>query len=338
MTGPACSRRWQVEAARDGRLSGKDLELAERHREQCAECAGEKKTLATLTHGLSSLPSLPRDPLSVRRTRQQLMAAVNEFLVLAPPRRPWRWAAALLLLPCAAIGYAFSMHGSASRTPPAMSKSAVEVNAKPGARWVVHSTAELERVELTEGEATFKVRSHAPRRVLIQLPDGELEDLGTTFEVAVHDQHTTRIAVSDGRVAVRLATRPEFLLTAGEHWEPAPNPSALPPSPVASATSSLTNSRSDPARAAGLPRRAAVRSETSARAAEPKLVPSSAPHSEATLAEDLAYLGVVSLLRQGRQSEAREQAKAYLLRFPSGFRRIEMLDVATRSDGTPQAR
>lgn len=330
MTSPACSRLWQVEAIRDGRLSGKDLELAERHREHCPECAGEARRLLGLTHDLSSLPALPRDPLSVRRSRQRLMSAVNESLVASPPKRSPRWAAALLLLPAAA-GYALFLRHSAPEAVADLPKSAVEVLAKAGARWVIRSTAALEQVELSDGEATFKVHPHAARRVLIQLPDGELEDLGTTFEVVVRDQHTSHIAVSEGRVAVRLSSQPEFLLGAGEHWERAAAVSPLPPPSASVATS---NERAPIALRANEPR-AVPRHPAKAPSPTPEPKPSAAPDSESTRAEDTAYLGVVSLLRQGRDAEARQQAKAYLLRFPSGFRRVEMLNVATRSDNEP---
>lgn len=44
--------------------------------------------------------------------------------------------------------------------------------------------------------------------------------------------------------------------------------------------------------------------------------------------EDAAYLAVLSALREQRFAEARARAKAYLLDFPSGFRRLEVLNVA----------
>lgn len=45
-------------------------------------------------------------------------------------------------------------------------------------------------------------------------------------------------------------------------------------------------------------------------------------------AEDAAYLGVLSLLRQGRTDDARSAARKYLADFPQGFRRVEMERVA----------
>ncbi len=49
--------------------------------------------------------------------------------------------------------------------------------------------------------------------------------------------------------------------------------------------------------------------------------------------EDEAYLHIVSLARAHQLSEARAAAKDYLLRFPNGFRREEVLGVATHRAG-----
>ena len=334
MTRGACSRRWQVEAIRDGRLTGKDLELAEHHREHSRECAAETRKLGELRQDMSSLPGLPRDALTVRRGRQRLMAAVNDSLLGSAPRRSAHWAAALALLPAAALGYALLTRHSSPELP----KSSVEVRAKAGARWVLRNSAALEEVELSEGEASFDVHPHADRRVLIRLPDGELEDLGTTFEVAVHDQHTSHIAVTEGRVAVRLSNRPEFALSAGEHWERAPVVSAPPPPPADAPrpSESATIARpSEAPRASTGAHRAPVKAQFAAPGSATVAARSASAEVDSTRAEDSAYLAVVSLLRKGRNSEARAQAKAYLLRFPSGFRRVEMLNVATSTDGNP---
>lgn len=48
-------------------------------------------------------------------------------------------------------------------------------------------------------------------------------------------------------------------------------------------------------------------------------------------AEDETYLHIVDLLQRGRSDEARRAAKDYLLRFPNGFRRVEVLNIATRA-------
>ncbi|HEY0463137.1 MAG TPA: hypothetical protein VGC79_02960 [Polyangiaceae bacterium] len=45
-------------------------------------------------------------------------------------------------------------------------------------------------------------------------------------------------------------------------------------------------------------------------------------------AEDDAYLQIVNLLRTGREPEARAKATEYLQRFPHGFRRLEVENIA----------
>jgi len=333
MTLPACPRLWQVEAVRDGRLSGKDLEAAERHREHCSECAEEARKLAALRHDLSSTRPLPRNPLSVRRSRQRLLAAVNDSLLASPAKGRQAVARALALLPAAALGYGLFLWHSAPRAALAPQKSVLEIRSIAGARWVIQNSAGLEQVVLSDGAAAFKVHPHPDRRVLVRLPDGELEDLGTTFEVAVHDQRTSHIAVSDGRVAVRLSSQPPFSLGAGEHWERPPASPTPPPSvALAPPTSHFAPARhADPLHP--LPR--AARSAGNAQAA-PAPAPSSALDRDSTHAEDAAYLAVVALLRRERYAEARLQAKAYLMRFPNGFRRVEMLNVATSAKSDPQ--
>ena len=327
----SCPRKWQVEAASDGRLSGKDLAHAARHRAQCRECADEEQALAELKRRCASLPPRPRDPLTVRRTRQRLMATLNQTLLAATlgprPNRPGSWAVLGLLL-AAALATAFCFAQVKRATPPLVpAKSVMDIHAVPGARWLVHSEPELDRAELSDGTAVFEVHPHPGRRVLVMLPDGELEDLGTTFEVTVQAGKTEQIRVSRGRVLVRLAGQPEFSLAAGARWQRAAVPvaKARVPSPELAAQVTLA-----------APRRARMtREKVPSAPSAPSAVPS-APlieaDSDTTGAEDTAYLSIVSALHQQRYAEARSQAKAYLLQFPNGFRRVEVLNVATSGD------
>ena len=345
-----CQRQWQAEAASDGRLTGKDLEAAVRHRDHCPGCAFEVRALAALTHTFVSLPELPRDPLSVRRSRQRLMAALNGSLLVPTPRRPRSWVAAVMVLAIATSGAMLSfVH---ARIGPAFARSAtalapqkpavqvgrprigaVDVHAQAGARWRIDSDPNQDRVELSEGVATFDVHPHPGRRVIIVLPDGQLEDLGTTFEVAVNAGHTERIVVSRGRVLVRLGARPEFSLQIGERWQlpsvsaASPPPRADLPSPVAPVNQA--SARLVPRRSTAVathPEEASVASF-----ADPRPVPANPASAEraAKRAEDAAYLNILSLLRGQQFAAAREQAKRYLLDFPNGFRRVEVLNVAT---------
>jgi ferric-dicitrate binding protein FerR (iron transport regulator) len=42
------------------------------------------------------------------------------------------------------------------------------------------------------------------RPLLVKLPDGELEDVGTTFSVLAENRRTARVSVEEGRVVLRL--------------------------------------------------------------------------------------------------------------------------------------
>jgi hypothetical protein len=234
--------------------------------------------------------------------------------------------------------------------------SIVDVDAQPGARWSEHADREIDRVDLEDGAASFKVHPHPGRRVVIRLPDGEVEDLGTVFEIRVAGLHTERVAVSEGRVSVRLRGRPEFSLSAGNAWnsEPAaaaPNVAQEPAVGEPTRIPSLEKAPAPKAGASSRPHRQAMAdAEARVEKASPKESGKDAsmsaeppsPDALSTKAEDDTYLGIVELLRQAKYSQARAQAKSYLLRFPNGFRRIEVLNIATRAaddadaDGTPR--
>ncbi len=329
-----CSRKWQVAAARDGRLRGKDLSSAERHQDTCAECAQEARELGALSHSMLQLPTLTRDAIAVHRTRQQLLSAFNES-VLEPRgssirvRAPWVLAGAAALLTSL---WFVAVHKTSHSVATASAASVVQVQASPGAHWTEHLDHELDRIDFSTGSASFRVRPHPGRRVIVSLPDGEIEDLGTVFAVLVQDQVTRRVAVSEGRVSLRLRGRAETVLRAGEFWEvaaPLAEPNAAPPAVVPAAarpslsSTPLSNTRATPARPLGSDAPTPVGTVPPAAAANKTV-------TESAQAEDDAYLHVVALLRAGKQEDARAEAKQYLLRFPNGFRRVEVLNIVTR--------
>lgn len=315
MSEQMCARRWEVEAERDGRLRGTDRQSALRHRAHCPACAEEARALSELGQRLRALPTTDRDALAQRRTRQRLLSRWNAELVRGPtPKNRQR---ATLTLGVAAVfvaaaWLALNLRSSGHETKPAPPTSLLTIQGAPGARWLEQLSAVTDRVELSEGSVSFSVRAHGLRRVIIALPDGELEDLGTVFEVEVRAGHTERIAVRAGRVLVRLAGRAPFELGAGQSWAAAavalpsasvPAPADSPPLPSASAKTSAASGHRQTAASSGKPPR------------DP---------SAASSAEDDAYLHIVDLLRSGHSAQAKAQAKRYLARFPNGFRRPEV--------------
>ncbi len=313
----ACTRRWQVEAARDGRLTGKDLASAERHRGTCAECAEEERALAALGDSLARLPKPERNVLETRRMRQSLMSAFNASVLVAPRSKPrWRIAAALAL-----TGTLFAAWWLVRSRPlrSALAPRVVDVHAESGARWSAHTDALVAIVDFADGSASFVVHPHAGRRVVVRLPDGELEDEGTVFELRVSEQRTQRVAVSEGKILVRLNGRVAFTLAAGEAWEP------VPPAPPIKAPMNALGAHSADVRRSATPRARRVASAVAGTGAPAAIAVDS---GAASSAEDDAYLKIVALLRENRAAQARDQAKRYLLRFPNGFRRIEVLNIA----------
>ena len=230
MSQPVCSRKWQVEAARDGRLRGKDLESVRRHWLTCAECAAEERALAALQAQLVALPELTRDPLTAQRTRHDLLAAINESLIAPRATRPlWRSALVFVLVPglCfAAIGLTWlTVH----RAPP----SSQSASAPPAAPLIASSVPAL---------------------------SAELD--------------------------------------------PAPIPGTGASAPAPAIRSSA----------------ASIGSQRARRASD----------ESSSKAEDDAYLRIVELLREGKNREARTLANSYLQRFPNGFRRAEVSNIAAR--------
>ena len=346
MTVPPCQRKWQVEAVRDGQLRGKDRDSSLRHRAICAECRREDRALSALGHDMARLPELARDPMTTRRSRQRLIAALDRSVLEPALSVSFSRAACALALAAIVVG-GFAIERALTR-PNATEdpESVVEVRAEAGARWSEWINQELDRVDLSEGTAAFNVHPHKLRRVVIQLPDGQVEDIGTVFEIRVKDQHTRHISVSQGRVAVRMRGRLPFTLGAGEAWE------------SGSAAAPETDAQNQGVRISGTPPNAqplAVATTAPSAASRPNQVAARArtltpPEKGSTLAsppassrpepriensgsdgaEDDAYLQILESLKRENPADARARAKDYLLRFPNGFRRVEVLNIAMR--------
>jgi hypothetical protein len=300
----------------------------------CPDCAREALELSELGQRVAGLPEAPRDPLTVRRSRQALLAAMNESLLTTDkPRSPRRRALIAGSSAVAVAAAAWFLIARARLSPDhaaaavADSKSIVVVRSGPGARWSERVDTTLDSVSLADGAAAFVVHPHPGRRVIIELPDGELEDMGTVFELRVDHEHTQHIAVTEGTVAVRFRGKAEFRLTAGQAWEASPiSPTAQRGTDEATANDAGTPPAIAPRVAAKLA--LAKREEPSA-----KLAPPGASAASSTKAEDDAYLAIVGLLRGAHYADARAAAKRYLLQFPNGFRRVEVLNIATRAAG-----
>jgi hypothetical protein len=317
-----CPRAWEVEAARDGRLVGSAREALDAHVRHCAPCAREVAALETLAHGLHALGDAPGDEVAIRRLRNRVLEAVDAEQTGRArlgnrggrPARLGALALAAMVMGC--VAYA-SLRAPRPRTelaqgpapavvvaasslatsavPVEREETRVEVSAAAGARCTRSTEAAVDRFELLEGTLRLRVqRSPGGRRVVVAVPDGEVEDVGTAFEVVVADRHTDQVSVEEGRVVVRLTDRAPVTVEAGTAWR----------RPVA-------------ARMKG-------RQDAGASANANAAVTASSQEER----EDQAYLDVLRLMRERREGDARAAASRYLHDFPAGFRRAEMERVA----------
>jgi hypothetical protein len=221
--------------------------------------------------------------------------------------------------------------------PPPSDERSTVIEADSTARYSRWTEGHHERIVLERGALRVQVtHARAPKTpddtsLLVVLPDGELEDTGTTFTVTAADGHTTKVAVEAGTVVLRLRERPAIVLHRGEAWtattDAAASVAALPSPPSPSPSPSRSTSSSpvtvpDPstdfrdateALQAREDRRAAL---MFARFLE--------AYPRDPRAEDAAYLRVVALHRAGSDVEMREAAQVYLRRYPAGFRRAEV--------------
>ena len=80
----ACPRQWQVEAARDGRLSSDDIDHFEVHRARCLSCRQETLEIESVAELVRRNDHPRLDDLSLRRLRQRLLANADTA-IRSPP-------------------------------------------------------------------------------------------------------------------------------------------------------------------------------------------------------------------------------------------------------------
>jgi hypothetical protein len=337
-----CQRSWEVEAARDGRLTGTALESFEAHMRACVSCTNEAGTFEGLAKGLRALGTKEVDDVALRRLRNDILEAVDAEQTgrgrVGSRRghsvsRLVAFAVAAVVLGLVAFASWRGLAGGrgerreretkeareakdASEAPHVAEavalQTTVDVTAGEGARYTRAIVGDAEIVELADGTLRLHVQRPAGgRRVVVKVPDGEIEDLGTVFEVVVNDGHAQRIGVHEGRVVVRLSDASPVTIEAGKAWK------------REGATASANANASTGAKAhANAGAKANANANAGAKAG------AGAKADADASAEDAAYLDVIRLLRQGRETEARVAADSYLRQFPTGFRRTEMERVA----------
>jgi hypothetical protein len=333
-----CPRRWEVEAAHTGRLSGANLRAVREHlASHCQECGDEAHYLTSLERQLRK-PAPPDDEVALRRLRRSTLERAQELIYRRAGGRSRRLRlAAISGGVCATLtALAFWFHAAPQRP----SVVVVTAQVQP-ATWSQHRERDIEHVDLGEGVFSLVVRrGPSDPRVVVRIPEGEIEDLGTVFSVTVRGGKTARIAVSQGAVLLRRRGLPELRLLAGSRWEPAPNTRRGLALEAASAIAEAPGSQpsaangSAPELPTALPS-PVLRIGAKPAPKQPRVLPrTAAAHLSASAtqlspvqelpAEDEAYLQLIRLVRQQRGLEAERAASAYLQQFPNGFRRPDV--------------
>lgn len=338
-----CQRAWEVEAARDGRLTGDSRESFERHVVECAACARDIEVLDGIARGLRDTTAAESDDATLRRMREHVLETVDARQTGRAPSSSGRrgaWASRLASVALAAIvvlaviglvgsrrsGEADRATAAHAAAAPAPAETKVSIDAKAGARFVRSTEGDLEQIALLDGELHVKVdRPVAGRRVVVKTPDGEIEDVGTVFDVVVGAGRVERVAVAEGRVIVRVVGHDAITIDAGNEWRASP----VPASAIRVSVDSLPSVAPPvPTEAVTIGHRpTATATATAATTAAAKETAERRPVTDADR-EDAAYLEVLRLLREGHEQRARAAATQYLVDFPSGFRREEMRRVS----------
>ena len=349
----ACPRLFEVEALRDGRLSGAELTRFQSHVEVCAVCAEETRALAKLAEALKSPANVVgADELHLRRERTRLLAAFDARLMPASgssQAKMWLSFVAVAAVLSAVGAFALSRHTALPQPLPVVARAPdpITIRADSSAQWSRQTDGLVDKIVLKTGALSIQV-NHAQlgRRLLVILPDGELEDIGTTFSVSTDVGHTTRVTVQSGTVVLRLHHSPALALAAGESWTPPVAAVTTPPtssaSPVASTSSPTAAIASHGAKSApsGAPT-PSTETPTPDTAADFRIAMSAfssgdnaraialfgsflAQHPRDPRAEDAAYLRILALQRANDSAGAHQAARDYLARYPRGFRRAEV--------------
>jgi hypothetical protein len=327
MSPRSCARVWEVEAAHDGRLPEAARAAHETHRQQCSDCAQEQLDLAKLNAQLRARSPLATnaDQLGLRRVRSRVLDAANRRLLRAP-RPAWKTRARLLLL-AALVPLALLWAGSKLLHAPHAQPEAVflRLSPAPGTRYRHERKADVDYVDLEDGQLGVAFTRSLKRSLVMRVPDGEVRDVGTVFRVTVRAGRTRAVSVSEGAVVLHRPGRSDVFVKAGQHYDAAgeiETPSvALPITrPVAQATvgtpaAAISGNSPTP------PHAAITRASITRRSHAPALV-------DDADAEDRAYLRILALLREGRAAEARIAAREYGHDYPAGFRRAEVERIA----------
>jgi TolA-binding protein len=326
-----CTRVWAAEAARDGRVSAAEKASFFAHAAQCTVCTAEMRRLQRIGDALRTMRVRRLDELRVRRHRQELLATLDSATT-RPARSRAHWfvacgAAVLLLGAALAVSLWFYPRPTiyAARGTRMVHVWPVE------ARWSTHREGVTEIIVLEDGHLEIQSTGSQgeEHRLVVRVPDGEIEDVGTRFTVLVSSGQTESIEVSEGLVVFRLHGEPDRQVRAGEHWvrlmqvgskdrpsqSEAEVASAQPLPAVGLAPG--PRARVKPASSEHAAARASPRSADDSPTRAKTVAPSNRGIDAATLAAGQAFAGAIAAFRQAQFAQAASAFERFSRDFPS---------------------
>jgi hypothetical protein len=237
-------------------------------------------------------------------------------------RLAWVTALGLLLAVAAGAWRVWSGHTATARP--------YVVMPDPKAAWSERIEGRLWRVRLEAGTIRLAVH-HRPGepRLVVDVPDGQIEDQGTRFSVTVELNQTTRIEVEQGTVVFRRRDGTVVWVTGASPWRR----NSTQPAPIRSLVETSPEQRPPEVAPSTAVRQADELPQTRARSTvlRPRKTPpapSGASVPDPRSEEDAVYLQILALMSEGQRDEAGIAAQDYLRRFPAGFRRVEVEQIA----------
>jgi TolA-binding protein len=340
----SCAHLWKVDALDDGSLAASEATSLERHAKLCRECRDRIRLDLHLRGLAPHLPARVPEELPLRRLRARILSDAREVAVRSSSRLGRRWLLGAFALGAVLVVAFFARHGGSPDGAP----FAGRVTPAPATQWSQARDAKLETVTLTQGELWIVVRKQAQgERFLVEVPDGELEVRGTTFDVRVGAGATRHVHVVEGVVAVELHGHAALELAAGQAWDlEAPDAEAVPkPASPATPPPSVSVARLPPPT---VPLRAVVSPRPNTESADYEAVMKlyrggrheeaaaafrqfAMRHRDSELKEDATFLEALSLTKAGHVDLGAVAAWRHLAEFPSSFHKKEASILVARA-------
>jgi ferric-dicitrate binding protein FerR (iron transport regulator) len=288
----SCPAGWEITQALSQPETAGDVV---RHLRDCSTCAQLAAELRAVVSAAAELPPVaPMSQAARERISHALTIADAETRPPLPRQRRFRlsWAFAGGLA-CAALvlSGSFLLHRHATPGVARRSGEAVDIADKPRslARVRAYGDARLRRVSgppdetvrVESGRVAFEV-AHltSEQRFRVMTGDGEVEVRGTRFEVEAHADALWAVAVTEGKVDVRVGDM-GLRLQAGDEWQ-----------------------RQQPSSLAG---KAGLAGETSSPSTNPAAVPAAPPgHEPQARPRVVASAGQSDQVKQSPEASSRE--------------------------------